>query len=249
MPMAVLIGYQDEDGDYHGFLGSLEAEEYRLLKRLSKRCTRPGILSIDELKALSDAKDLLAKAQIQLYDYEKQLLSEVSKKKLERLSKVLGMALESFDVYRKDAPQLDFLLSFCIIDMNSSEINEETGEKSENFQLVNEEAVPGLKEPIEDGAFKYIAVPRDFVDAFREWDELDGRRLLNEASSAMGDDEDIMQTEIEWWRDNIDYFEDESGLDLTTMLFRAMRNNVLKSKRTGEPVLAARDWSKRIEVL
>lgn len=247
--MDVLIGYQDEDDNYHGFFGSLEAEEYRLLKRLSKRCTRPGILSIDELKALSDAKDLLAKAQIQLYDYEKQLLSEVSKKKLERLSKVLGMALESFDVYRKDAPQLDFLLSFCIIDMNSSEINEETGEKSENFQLVNEEAVPGLKEPIEDGAFKYIAVPRDFVDAFWGWDELDGRRLLNEASSAMGDDEDIMQTEIEWWRDNIDYFEDESGLDLTTMLFRAMRNNVLKSKRTGEPVLAARDWSKRIEVL
>lgn len=243
------MGYQDEGGEYHGFEGSVDEAEYRLLRRLARRCVSPSILSIDELKALSDAKDLIAKAQIQLYDSERQLLSEASKKKLEKLSKVLGMALESFDIYRKDAPQLDFLLSFCIIDMNSSEINQETGEKSENFQYVGEDVVPGLKEPIESGAFKYIAVSKDFVDAIWEWDELDGRRLLDEASLATGDDEEVMETEIEWWRDNMGYFEDEPGLNLTTMLFRAVRNNVLKSKRTGKPVLAAGDWPRRIEVL
>ena len=67
-------------------LGFLEATEYRLLKKLAEKCTYPGILSVDELKALSDVKDLLARAQIRLYEVEKEL-SEAGKQKLEfRLS-------------------------------------------------------------------------------------------------------------------------------------------------------------------
>lgn len=246
----MLIGYKDENDEYHGFLGSVKKEEYRLLNRLSKNCTSPDILSIDELKGLSDIKDLLARAQIRLYESEKEL-SEDKKQKLDTVKKALGEALESFDVYRKDAAQLDILLSFCVVDAQYSELNEKSGEyESKNFQDVDtsEEDVPLLYESIEADYVKHIAISEDFVGVISDWIMLDGGRILNEAVISE-DDEEALESEIEWWSDNIDVFEDATSFNLTTMLFRALRNNVLKSERTGELVLSHKDWSERIEVL
>lgn len=45
------------------------------------------------------------------------------------------------------------------------------------------------------------------------------------------------------------YFEDMTNHNLTTMLFRALRNNLLKCNRLGELVLNHKDWLKRIELL
>lgn len=113
----------------------------------------------------------------------------------------------------------------------------------------SEEEIPLLQESIDYGAVEFIDVSEDFVDTISEWTILDGRRILNEAALAIGDDEDVMETEITWWNDNVAFFEEKPDFILTTMLFRAVRNNVLKSRRTRKPALAARDWSKRIEIL
>lgn len=244
MSVQVFIGYKDEDNEYHGFLGTLEAEEYTLLKRLSERCTSPGILPIGELKALSDIKDGLVRAWIKLYETSKEL-PETEKQGLEKVEKALGQAIEAFDAYREKAPQLDLLLSFCTIDAEYSE-----NEESENFEYIHtpDEEVPLLKESIEYGAIEHITVSAELVNAIYEWIELDGRRLLHLASM-MEDDKEAMKTEIEWWKDNIWYFEEEPDYDLTTMLFRALRNNEMKCIRTGKLVLSSVDWVKRIEVL
>jgi len=253
MSVYVFLSYKDEDDGYHGFLGSLEAEEYTILNRLSERCTSPGILSTDELMTLSDIKDLLAKTQIKLYEVEKELTEEASQK-LEKVRNSLGMTLESFDAYREEAPQLDLLLSFCIIDAGYSEIGE-TGEyESKNFIVLNPEegVIPGLDELIQSGDITHIAVSYELMSFIDEWIDLDGRRILSEAQIA--EDEvgweikrDSIGTEFEWWRHNIAY--DDCEYDFTAMLFRAIRNNVLKSKRTGDAVLSSEEWSKRIEVL
>lgn len=251
MPVAVLIGYKDDEGDYHGFLGTLKVKEYKLLRELAERSSSPSKLSVDELKTLSDAKDLLARAQIKLYEFEKEL-SETGKQKLEKVNKVLGKTLESFDVYHQDAPQLDFLLSFCLIDAQYSELEEKSSEyESKNFQYVEEGSNGSLllEESIDEGIIKHIAIPEDLVSTISEWIDLDGRRLANEASMSE-DDEGVRETEIEWWRDNMGFFEYETeDSDLTMMLFRALRNNVLKCERTGKPVLSSEDWPKRMELL
>ena len=249
MSVYVLIGYKDEDDEYYGFLGSLEAEEYTILNRLSERCTSSGILSTDELKALSDVKDLLAKTQIKLYDVEKELTEEVNQK-LENVRNSLGTALESFDIYREEAPQLDLLLSFCIIDAGYSEIGESGEYESENFEYVNtaDEEVILFKEGIESGAVKHIALSEELLEVIGDWSEFDKRRVINEAQTSELD-ENAMETEIEWWRDNMAYFEDITSFNLTTILFRAIRNNVLKCKRTGDSVLSSVDWQKKIELL
>jgi len=83
-----LVGYKDEDGEYYGFLGSLKVAEYRLLKGVSERCASLGVLSIDESKVLSDAKDILAKGWIKLCEPEKEF-SEAGKQKLEKVRKIL----------------------------------------------------------------------------------------------------------------------------------------------------------------
>jgi hypothetical protein len=248
MPVEVLIGYRD-DGGYHGYFGTLKVREYELLRRLAERASGPGNLSEDELKALSDVKDLIIKAQIRLHE-----IPSSSKERLYKYIEVreaLGRSSDSFNTFDDEAAQLRFLLSFCILDAQYLEWNDETDNyESENFEYVDqaEEEVPLLDESIEVGAIKHIAVSEGIVSTIYEWIALDGRRLLNEASMAE-DDEDMMETEIKWWRDNISYFEEEPDYDLTTMLFRALRNNELKCRRTGKPVLSSRNWSRRIEIL
>jgi len=137
------------------------------------------------------------------------------------------------------------------MDAQYSELNEKSGEyKSKNFQEVDtsEEAVPLLYESIEVDYVKHIIVSEDFVAVISDWFMLDGGRILNNAAISE-DDEEALESEIEWWIDNIDIFEDATSFNLTTMLLRALRNNVLKSERTGELVLSHKDWSKRIEIL
>ena len=245
--LEILVGYQNEEGEYIGFRGSLRASDYRLLNALAKKCTSPKILSLEQLNALSNTKDLIAKAQIRIYEAESIL---GGKKEYSEIHNAVGKALESFDAYRKDAPQLDFLLSFLIADLDNSHFDEEKREQSENFKDINAtgENATVLSELIDQGVIKQILVPEDFVAAIAEWNELEGRTILDEASDATGDDEGVLETEIYWWRDNIAFYEEEPDLELTTMLFRAVRNNVLKTMRTKEPVLASGDWQKLIEV-
>jgi len=247
----VLIGYTDENDEYYGFLGSLKVPEYVLLKKLSEKCKSSSILSIDELETLSDIKNLIAKTQIKLFDYEKDL-SNSRKRKLEKVNQAIGNLLKSFDVFRDEAPQLDFILSFCIIDAEYCEYSDENEYESKNFHYVNPDT-PGIWESFEAGLIEYMAVSHELFGAIYEWIELDGRRIFDEAQNADTEAEwkrerGAIDVEIDWWRDNIAYFED-CEYEFTTMLFRAIRNNILKSKRRGESVLSERDWSKRIEIL
>jgi len=346
--LEVFIGYESEKNEYQGFIGRLDIAQYELLKKLAEKCSRPDVLSIDKLEALSDAKDLLAQVYIKLYDY-KEGLSEDEGRKVENVVKAMGEALESFDIYRDDAPQLDFLLSLFIMDASESdpdrdyesgkfqELDEDEeklkvetprkGKKAHSKEwikyLASVKTIPvwdeslqpfpvyfrrlikpeearshlegfgkktrkrvaeilgiknrkdckrvrreiekrfpqaGLEERIKAGDIKYIAVSEDFVDVIHEWFELGGRRQMAEQTMSEGEIEWIAEvdikiedtaiaTEIEWWRDNINYFETETEYELTTMLFRAMRNNILKCARTGKLVISSPDWEKRIEIL
>lgn len=253
MSVDVFIGYKDENDEPHGFYGILEKKEYGLLKSISEKFNSPGILSTDELQALSDVKDILAKAQIKLYDIGRDL-SESNKQKMEKISKVLGETLESFDVYRQDAPQLDFLLSFCIIDSHYVELDEDTDNYESNNLLYvspdfidDDELITTIFESNVLSDASQLIVSEDMMNVISEWIDLDGRRYLIEASMTE-DDEYLIEEEIEWWRDNMSWFEYIHDFDLTLMLYRALRNNVLKSMRTGKLVLSHKDWSKRIEI-
>lgn len=342
MSVKVLIGYKDAEDEYHGYLGNLDISEYRLLKKLSEECASPNVLSIDKLKLLSDAKDLIAKTRINLYEIEKEF-SETEKQRLKKVNQSLGEALASFDIYRKDAPQLDFLFSFCGIDVSESdsdsdyasgkfwevpedeeelEVKRPTKGKKANRDewikyLVSDKIIPvwnesfqpfpvyfrrlikpeeggvhlegfgkktrkrvaeilgietkedcervreeihSLDESIAVSDIKHIAVSEDFVNTIYDWIECGGRRQMDEqmmSESEIGwvakydiDLEDIsVATEIEWWRDNIDYIEYATKYNLTTMLFRALRNNILKCERTGKTILSSKDWLKRMEIL
>ena len=156
------------------------------------------------------------------------------------------------DVFRDEAPQLDFILSFCIIDAEYCEYSDENEYESKNFHYVNPDT-PGILESFEAGLIEYIAVSYGLVGSILEWIEFDGRRIFSGAQLSDTEAEwklegGAIDVEIDWWRDNIAYFED-CGYDFTTMLFRAIRNNILKSKRRGESILSSEDWSKRIEIL
>lgn len=247
MSVEVLIGYQDEDDEYHGYLGALKRSEYGLLKKLSEKCTSQNVLSIDKLKLLSDAKDHIAKARTELYEIEKEF-SKTEKQRLKEVKQLLGEALASFDTNNKDAPQLEFLLSFCIIDAFYSEESEESGEyESKNFHYMDTED-PLLQENVESGAMEYIDVSEDFVNTIYDWIDCDGRRIINEASMA---EEwwDTLENEIKWWKEHIDYLDDRTEYNLTTMIFRCVRNNMLKCDRIEKPILSEIGWSKRIEIL
>ncbi len=70
-----------------------------------------------------------------------------------------------------------------------------------------------------------------------------------EAQSSEGDIH-AQITELEWWQDdsNWRWIEDSDSEDLT-VVFRAIRNSLLKGIRTGEPVLASDKWIERIEII
>jgi len=241
MSVSVFIGYKDENNGYEGFVGAVTDEEYELLKRLSERCNDPGLLSIEELKAISDIKDSIVKAWMKIHETSKELESE--NQVLDTVERALGQAIEAFDAYNVKAPQLAFLLVFCIIDAKYFQ-------RDEGFDAISfdyEEAFI-LELPIEDGAIKHIAMSEELTWAVEEWIDLDGRRLMDEAFFSE-DDEDAMESEFEWWKENIRYFEELVEYDLTTMLFRALRNNEMKCIRTGKQVLSSIEWVKRIEIL
>ncbi len=169
--------------------------------------------------------------------------------------KILEETIESFDVFRENAPQLDFILSFCIIDSNwYAEIDEETGlYRYPSFTYVNphfknDESRVNIYEANYLDLYEKLILSKDMLDVIVEWIDLDGGKHLNDAFMAECG-EYTMETEIEWWRNNINYFEYASNLDLTIMLFRTLRNNLLKSMRTGELVMSHKDWSKRTEIL
>lgn len=344
MSVNVLIGYKDSESEYHGFQGFLEITEYKLLKRLAEKCAHSDILSIDELVDLSDVKDLLARAQIRLYEFEKGF-SEAKKQKLESITNALGAILGSFDVYRKDAPQLDFLLSFCWIDASGSDseddyasgkfwaVNEDEeeyfedigvekptkGKKARRDEWINylasvkaipvwdesfqpfqvdfrrlttpenggvhlegfgkktrrrvaeilgieakedcervqgeiEESFPvsSFDESIAVGDIKHIAVSEDLVFVIVDWIELDGRRLICDASTSELEIElggGVEESDFEWWRDKMTFSDASAETNLTRILFKALRNNMLKCVRTGKLVLSSNDWSKRMELL
>ncbi len=67
----------------------MKDEEYKLLKKISNKFDSVDALSIDELKALSDSKDLLVKAQLKLYGIEKGV-SKARKHKIVNVKKNLG---------------------------------------------------------------------------------------------------------------------------------------------------------------
>lgn len=336
MILKVFIGYKDEDEKYHGFLGLLEAKEYELLKTLAERFSSLDILSTDELKALSDIKNDLAEAQIKLHELEEEYFNN---NKFKKISDALGKVIESFDTYREDAPHLDFILSFCIIDASESDFEddyqsgkfwkvyeddaeeiemerptkEKKADKEEwinylasvravpvwtekyqpfpvSFRRLQQEGIEGdhlegfgkktrrrvaeilcieskedcekvrreimekfqeltpLNEKIEKDEVKHIDVSEELADVIYEWTELlDGRRILTEATMSE-DNVDAMEAEIEWWRDNMAYYDDITEYNLTTMFFRAVRNNVLKCKRSGSRVLSSVNWSEKIEI-
>jgi hypothetical protein len=239
----VFIGTQDDDGNYQGYLGTLETIEYTLLTTLITQCARHDVLSIDDLKRLSDIKDLLAQAQITLYDIEN-TLPETRKTQWATVNNALGETLDTFDQYRPDAPQLAFLLTFCILDAGYTEDNEP------RFQYMDttEEDPAILDVSIEHGAIEYIEISDEFMNVIADWLALDGREII-ELPMIVGDDWDSVDVEIAWWRDNMRRLEADTEFNLTTLLFRAVRNNVLKSKRLRDHVLSHHDWPDRMEIL
>ena len=107
---------------------------------------------------------------------------------------------------------------------------------------------PLMRESIKVGMIRWIEVSEDFMNVISEWIEEDGRRAVNEAIITE-EEGDAMETEIDWWKDNMQYFEEEVEFNFTEMVFRCLRNNVLKCVRTGKSILSSKDWSKRMEIL
>lgn len=208
----VFVGYKDKDNGYQGFIGKVSREEYELLRDLAEKCSRSNVLSWEKLYALSEAKDFLARAYIKIFEYMKNsMLSTKERRKAEKVAKAIGKALESFDIYRDDAPQLDFMLSFCIIDASESNPEDEyrTGKFWEIYE--DEECFPerSLDERIKAGITKYILVEADISAPISEWIELDGRRQMTEQMISEGEIEWVAEgsskienttvaTEIEW---------------------------------------------------
>lgn len=248
MPVSVFIGYWSKDEeDYLGFYGELEEDEYELLKKLAEESSSPECLSDEELIALSDIKDNIARALIKLYETEK-TLSEGVRNKLEIVEKVIGKALASFNVFRPDAPHLEFLFTFCVIDVLNAEYDEETDISKFTFLDISPDSGFDFSMIAILPDLKIISINPALYDCLVDWMNFEGRRLMFEQIWEE-EDEDAIDSAIEWWRDNICIIEEDCEYDITRVLFRMLRNNLLKVKRTKELVLTHRRWCNQIEFL
>jgi len=80
-----------------------------------------------------------------------------------------------------------------------------------------------------------------------EWMYLDGRTETTNTDMSEGDKE-AGESVLKYFREHLGHFDEESDEELTFILFRAVRNSLLKSRRTGQPVISSKEWPERIEL-
>ena len=249
MSVTVFIGFDEDVGELQGIIGDVDSDEYELLTTLSNACMSQKIMSLDELQSISDDRNDLANIIIKRYFKKNESISD-ERERMEREFTYLCKLFDSYDEYRSRASPLDFLLSLSIITVdhkNDREIwaDEEADSLDGVFTLVDSD----IRDAIEKTAFKHIQMAPELFEAYYEFFWIhDGLEIVDEAGLP-DDDKDALETEILWFKENMDHFFEEMENGYAFLMLRAIRNNVLKNLVTGESNLIHRDWIKKITVM
>lgn len=235
----VFFGDFMDESDY-GINVEMEQEDLTIIKKMIKTYEKKTEIQSIDFFILSEIKDKVARCWIELFLSKEQTNT---KGDYSELQNQLGKTLEFFNHYTEKLAYMNLLVKLIFI----LEKYRENVEDTLFYESVDEEDT-WLKDNIDNCAIEYIQI--DFIGLLREWEYLEGPRLYSEAQGAE-DDADAILTELEWWQDNHnwEYFEEHSDSNDLIMVFRAIRNSLVKSIRHNEPVLSSDKWMTKIEIL
>jgi len=235
MSQPVFIGYEDDNGEIYGYSLELITSQYNLLKKIAEKLSSEAIFEIDEIEALSMLKDKLVQVLMRIWELEG---SYDALGGLSKLEENIEDSLDSFRFYYNRIPQMEFLLNFCLVDHENAEYNDDGKLVYEYCKQIypSDEEYQYYALPVEEDVFHRIKVPPYIINTIDEWISLEGRQELIDIMSADQDNEITKYELLKWWQENIFYFT-ETEYKLTAILFRALRNNLVKSKLKDKPIL------------
>lgn len=244
---SIFIGTHIND-EFSGYYGELKRRDFTLLDSVLTKITLGENMSSDAVFYLSNLKNQVANIWMKIY--KEKNTGYLKNLDLEPILKSIENVLESYNKYDKDVPQMGFLLNFIMLDFEYSK--EEDYNRISYFDRINPESeiYEGIETSIEHEVIPSYIIDGDLISALDEWETLEGPLLLSEAYYSEDDEEDALMTEINFWSDsnylcNYDWVE----YPWTACIFRALRNNTIKSIYKNDDILGSRYWKKRLEIL
>jgi hypothetical protein len=237
----IFIGSHIND-EFSGYYGELKKHDFTILDNILKKVTLGKGISEDAVFYLSNLKNMTANIWMEIYKEKNN--GNLKNLDLVPILKNVETVLESYNKYDKDVPHMGFLLNFIMLDFEYSK--EEDYNSISYFEMINYES--DIYE-VENTLIPTYIIDGDLIAALSEWESLEGPRLLREASFSEGDEVALM-TEIDFWSDD-NYLCDDDYVDYpwTACIFRALRNNTIKSIYKKCDILGSRYWKKRMEIL